>query len=157
MLEVITSSPQSSCRGGRRSRLVAERRRLASSRAAFAARLGLVRFRGFGTASAAATTSRSRSVAASRFRSWLRGLGGHDPQPTLAVERVARRAEQPCALLVGQRRRARDVPPDLDAGGRGVDVLTARTAGARGAVVQLGEREQQVGSDLEVAVGQGGK
>ena len=38
-----------------------------------AARLGLVRFRGLRTASADATSTRSRSVAASRFRNWLRG------------------------------------------------------------------------------------
>jgi hypothetical protein len=51
--------------------LVAARRRLASSRAAFAARLGLVGFRFLGSTSAAATTSRSRSVTFSRFLNWL--------------------------------------------------------------------------------------
>jgi hypothetical protein len=50
---------------------VAARRRLASSRAAFAARLGLVGFLFFRTASALATTDRSRSVTSSRLRSWL--------------------------------------------------------------------------------------
>jgi len=64
---------------------MAERRRLASRRAAFAARLGLVRFRGFATTSAAATTSHSRSVAASRFRSYspvaqVTSSGGHSSE-----------------------------------------------------------------------------
>jgi hypothetical protein len=58
--------------GPRRRCLVAARRRLASKRAAFAARLGLVAFLFFRTASAAATTDCNRSVTSSRFRSWLR-------------------------------------------------------------------------------------
>jgi hypothetical protein len=53
----------------RRSRLVADRRRLASSRAAFAARLGRVRFRGLGIRRASATIRTRRSVTSSRLRS----------------------------------------------------------------------------------------
>src|SRR5687767_8020966 len=57
--------------GMRRRRFVAALRRLASSRAAFDARLGLVAFRFFRTASASAITDSRRSVTSSRLRSWL--------------------------------------------------------------------------------------
>jgi hypothetical protein len=59
-------------RTGLRRSLVTARRRLASNLAALDARLGLVGFRFFRTASAFATTDRSRSVTSSRLRSWLR-------------------------------------------------------------------------------------
>jgi len=52
--------------------LVEERRRLASSLAAFAARLGLVTLRFFRTTRAAAMVDLNRSVTSSRFLSWLR-------------------------------------------------------------------------------------
>lgn len=65
-------SVHSSREAGRRCRFRADRRRLASSRVALAARVGLVGLRFFRTASAAATMACNRSVTSSRFRDWLR-------------------------------------------------------------------------------------
>ena len=118
-------SRQSSGRA-RRVRLRAERRRLASCRAALADAGGRVRLRRLGTASAAATTLRSRSVTASRLRNWLRNAPDTSRSRPGRVEPRAESGEQAGPLDVAQRRRAGDVPHDLDPGGRRVDVLARR-------------------------------
>src|ERR671919_2516345 len=58
--------------GGRRRRFVSPRRFFSAMRRSRAARVGAVGTRRRGTASAARSFSRSRSVASSRLRSWLR-------------------------------------------------------------------------------------
>ena len=58
--------------GGRRAALRSDLRRLVSSRLSFADFVGLVARRRLGTTKPAASFTRSRSSASSRFRAWLR-------------------------------------------------------------------------------------
>ena len=128
--------------GGRAPPLALQPRRLGRPRRR-------VRFRGLGTTSARATTSRSRSVTSSRFRSWLREPLETSRRRPAPSSRLASRASRRwrCSSLSGGR--ARDVPPDLDPRRRRVDVLPARPAGARGAKLELRERHAQLRRDLE--------
>jgi hypothetical protein len=80
-------------------------------------------------------------------------LRGDHSQPAVAVEAARETCQESGALLLGRRRRRAQVPPDFDPGGRGVDVLAARPAGASRAIVQLDEREDQLGRDLQIAFG----
>src|SRR4029079_3890585 len=80
--------------GRRRARLRSDRRRLASSRAAFTDAGTRVGLRRLGRASALATTVRSRSVTDSRFRSWLRVSPDTKRSRPAESRRGARRARR---------------------------------------------------------------
>jgi hypothetical protein len=68
-------------------------------------------------------------------------LAGDDAQRALAVQPGGELLEHPGAALVVERLRRAHVPAQLDARAARVDVLAARTAGARGAHVELRARD----------------
>ena len=137
-------------RGGRRARLRSALRRLVSSRRSLAAPVGRVGRRFRGTARPAASFSRRRSSASSRFRAWLRASWA------TAVTRVAvaaRPAARFCSSVSGAE--AAIVEHRLDPRGGHVGVLASRPRGAAGAELDLGQRHGHLGVDWHRIVHRG--
>ncbi len=127
--------------GGWRARFRWPVRRFCSSRRSLAAFVGLVDRRLRGTARPAASLSRNRSSASSRFRAWPRASWA--TAVTCLPWRAARRA----LLLVGERRRRGDLEHRLHPRGGHVGVLASGPRGAAGADLDLGERNGNLGVD----------
>ena len=83
------------------------------------------------------------------------GGAGNEPQSPFRIEARGEAFEEQLALLRGETRRVRHIPPQFDSSGRGVYMLSTGPYLTRGSVIQLGGRDPKLGSDLEEAVGHG--
>jgi hypothetical protein len=78
------------------------------------------------------------------------GAAGDQPQTPGRIQSGGQPSEQPRPLLLGERRRSRHVPPDLDPSRGGVHVLSSRSAGPGHPVLELAERKAERGAHDQV-------
>ena len=122
-------------------------------RRSFDERVGFVGRRFFGTASACFTSRHEPLVGGLSVLRLASPVAGHHANHAVRVESRRELRSKPLALLVGDGDRSRQIPQQLDARRRGVDVLAARRRRRASPCIEAPTGNRDAQTSLSVAKG----